>query len=210
MARDLKAKCRKCRRANEKLFLKGERCLSPKCGMVKKAYAPGVHGKKMTRGLSEYGRQLAMKQKIKRIYGILEKQFRKHFDDVKHKSGIAGDLLVTRLEMRLDNIVYRAGFANSRSEARQLVNHGMFTVDGKRMDIPSFEVNAGMAVAVKGNKKENGYFKNQVKILKEKKDIPSWIHMDASKLEAKVTALPAKGDLDSNIDAQLIVEYYSR
>lgn len=210
MARDLQAKCRKCRRANEKLFLKGERCLSPKCGMVKKAYAPGMHGKKMTRGLSEYGRQLAMKQKVKRIYGVLEKQFRKHFDDAKHRQGVAGDLMMARLEMRLDNVVYRAGFANSRNEARQLVSHGMFFVDGKRMNIPSFEAKPGMTITVKDNKKENGFFKRQAKFLKEKKDTPSWISVNASKLEAKVLSLPVKGDWESSVDPQLIVEYYSR
>lgn len=210
MARDLQAKCRKCRRANEKLFLKGERCLSPKCGMVKKAYAPGMHGKKMTRGLSEYGRQLAMKQKVRRIYGILEKQFRKHFDDAKHRQGVVGDLMMARLEMRLDNVVYRAGFANSRNEARQLVGHGMFFVDGKRMNIPSFETKSGMTITVKDNKKESKFFKQQAKALKEKKDTPSWISVNASKLEAKVSTLPVKGDWESSIDPQLIVEYYSR
>lgn len=210
MARDLKAKCRKCRRAGEKLFLKGERCLSPKCGMVKKNYAPGMHGKKMTRGLSEYGRQLAMKQKIKRVYGILERQFRKHFEDIRNKPGVTGDLLMTRLEMRLDNVVFKAGLANSRNEARQIVNHGMIQVDGKKVSIPSFEVHSGMIISVKESKRENGYFKNQVKVLKNKKDAVSWIHVDASKLEAKILSLPEKGDWDSNMDPQLVVEYYSR
>lgn len=178
--------------------------------MVKKNYAPGMHGKKMTRGLSEYGRQLAMKQKIKRVYGVLERQFKKHFEDIRNKPGVTGDLLMKRLEMRLDNVVFRAGFANSRNEARQVVNHGMIEVDGRKVSIPSFEVKPGMVVSVKESKSENGYFKNQAKVLKNKKDVVSWIHVDASKLEGKILSLPERGDWDSNVDPQLVVEYYSR
>lgn len=210
MARDLNAKCRQCRRAGEKLFLKGDRCDSPKCGMVRKSYAPGMHGKKMTRGQSEYGRQLSMKQTIKRIYGVLEKQFRRHFDEASKKQGITGDLLMVRLEMRLDNVVYRMGLGSSRNSARQLVNHGLISVNGKKVSIPSYEVKPGDVVGVKENKKGKTCFNEISKALKTKKDTCSWIHMDAAKMEGKILALPGKEDIASNVDPQLIVEYYSR
>jgi len=211
MARSIDAKCRKCRRANEKLFLKGDRCATPKCGMVKRAYAPGVHGKKMTRGnKSEYGVQLAAKQKIKRIYGVLEKQFRKHFDDVKHKPGIVGDLLLERLERRLDNAVYRIGLATSRAQARQLVNHGLISINGKKIDIPSAEVKVGDVISINSYKKNKNYFKNLEQIIKNKKDFPAWISFDVAKMEGKVTNNPSKDDIGINMDAQVVVEYYSR
>lgn len=211
MARDTEAKCRKCRRAMEKLFLKGERCNGPKCGMVKRAYIPGVHGKKMSRGnRSEYGIQLSAKQKIKRIYGVMERQFRKHFDDVKRKKGVTGDLLLVRLETRLDNVVYRMGFAASRSQARQLVAHGLISVDGKKMSIPSSEVKVGQIISIRENKKAKNYFKNIEQALKSKADFPAWISFNASKLEGTVVSLPVRDDIGINIDAQIVVEYYSR
>ena len=210
MARDINAKCRKCRRAGEKLFLKGDRCVTAKCAMVKRAYAPGAHGKKMTRGLSEYGMQLAAKQKIKRVYGILEKQFRNHFDEIKNKKGITGDLFLTRLEMRLDNVVYKMGLASSRSLARQLVNHGMINVNGKKVSIPSSKVKVGQIVGINPNKKNKAYFKNLDQILKNKKDFPSWIDFDGQKGEGKILRAPEKNDIGINVDAQIIVEAYSR
>ncbi|MFA5993418.1 MAG: 30S ribosomal protein S4 [Parcubacteria group bacterium] len=210
MARDTKAKCRKCRRAGEKLFLKGDRCSTGNCGMVKRAYAPGVHGKKVSRGQSEYGTQLSAKQKIRRIYGVLERQFRKHFDEVSHKEGITGDLLLTRLEMRLDSIVYRAGFAVSRAQARQIVNHGLISVNGKKMTIPSAEVKVGDMIAINATKKEKNYFKNIAAVIKNKKDFPSWISFDTAKMEAKVNSAPTRDEIGINVDTQIIVEYYSR
>ncbi len=210
MARDTKAKCRKCRRAGEKLFLKGDRCDSPKCAMVKKAYPPGMHGKNISRGLSEYGKQLAMKQKVKRVYGIMERQFKKHFDEIKNKEGVTGDLLMTRLEMRMDNIVYRMGFASSRSLARQLVKHGAFEVNGKKVDIPSYEVKIGDSISVRSHKKNKNYFKSRNQILKNKKDFPAWISFDAKKLEGKMVAGPSGEKIEMGINPQLIVEYYSR
>jgi len=210
MARSIDAKCRKCRRAGEKLFLKGERCFTPKCGVIRRASAPGVHGKKAARNLSEYGTQLAAKQKIKRIYGVLERQFRKHFDEVKGKTGSTGDLLLTRLEMRLDNAVYRMGFASSRSQARQLVNHGLISVDGKKMTIPSYAVKAGNVIAINPNRKEKNYFKNLMQTIKNKKDFPGWISFDEKSLEGKITGTPGKNDTGVNVDAQAVVEYYSR
>ncbi|MFA5777766.1 MAG: 30S ribosomal protein S4 [Parcubacteria group bacterium] len=210
MARSIDAKCRKCRRAGEKLFLKGDRCSSPKCAMVRKPYAPGVHGKKKTRGLSEYGRQLAMKQRIKRIYGVLERQFRKHFDEVKNKQGVTGDLFIARLEMRLDNVVYRIGFSSSRSGARQLANHGLIKVNGKKVSIPSFWIKVGDVVGINETKIEKNYFKNHFQILKSKKDFPAWIQFDAGKTEGKIIASPRREDVGSTVDPQMVVEYYSR
>jgi len=210
MARDLNPRCKKCRRAGEKLFLKGDRCSSPKCAMIKKAYAPGVHGKKMGRGLSEYGKQLAMKQRIKRIYGVLEKQFRKHFEDIKGKEGVVGNLLMIRLEMRLDNVVYRMGLASSRNAARQLVNHGLIKVNGRRLTIPSAEIKIGDTVSVNEVKKEKKYFKDIETVLKNKKDIPGWVSLDAKILEGKVLANPEIDNIGVNVDPQLVVEYYSR
>jgi small subunit ribosomal protein S4 len=210
MARDTQAKCRKCRKAGEKLILKGDRCNSPKCAMIKRAYGPGMHGKKIKRGLSEYGMQLMTKQKIKRIYGILERQFRKHFEEVRHKKGITGDLLLTRLEMRLDNIVYRMGLASSRPLARQLVNHGLISVNGKKVSIPSFEVKVGQTIGLNQAKQERNYFKNLEQMLKNKKDFPAWISVDTNKKEGKILSNPQRNDIGVNVDAQVVVEYYSR
>lgn len=210
MARSIDAKCRKCRRAMEKLFLKGDRCYTPKCAVVKRNYVPGVHGKKVGRGLSEYGTQLAVKQKIKRMYGVLEKQFRKHFEEVRGKKGIIGDLLLQRLEMRLDNIVFRVGFGSSRSQSRQLVNHGLINVNGKKVTIPSYEVKVGDIISINPTKKENNYFKNINQALKNRKDFPGWVNFDASKLEGKIVSVPSRDEMGINIDAQVVVEYYSR
>lgn len=210
MARDTEAKCRKCRRAMEKLFLKGDRCLTPKCGVVRRAYIPGVHGKSKARNLSEYGTQLAAKQKIKRIYGVLEKQFRNHFEEVEGKAGVTGDLLLTRLEMRLDNVVYRIGLAGSRAQARQLVSHGLIAVNGRKMSIPSAAVKVGQVVSLSPSRKDKQYFKNIIPALKNKKDIPSWISFDMKEMAGKIVSLPTKDDTGINVDAQVVVEYYSR
>lgn len=210
MAKSLDSKCKKCRRAGEKLFIKGDRCNTPKCAMVRKAYAPGVHGKRVSRGQSEYGKQLLMKQKIKRIYGVMEKQFRKHLKDVGAKRGVIGDLFVARLEMRLDNVVYRLGFASSRSSARQLVSHGLIAVNGKKNTIPSFEAKIGDIVSIKETKKNKTYFTNQMQAIKNKKDFPSWLNFDSDKLEGKIISIPTKSDIDANVDAQAVIEFYSR
>ena len=202
--------CKKCRRAGEKLFLKGDRCFTPKCGVIRRASAPGVHGKKAARNLSEYGTQLAAKQKIKRIYGVLERQFRKHFKEVTGKTGSTGDLLLSRLEMRLDNAVYRMGFANSRPQARQLVSHGLISVNGKKLTIPSYEVKPGNVISINPNRKEKNYFKNLMQTIKNKKDFPNWISFDEKSLEGKIVGTPGKNDTGVNVDAQAVVEYYSR
>lgn len=203
-------KCKLCRRAGEKLFLKGDRCLSAKCAMVRRPYAPGVHGKSPSRGGSEFGRQLAMKQKIKRLYGVLERQFRNHFAEAEKLSGITGDQLLSRLERRLDNVVYRLGFGTSRSQARQLVGHNMFTVNGKRANVASMEIKVGDVIATKPNKQQKTYFKNLMEVLKNKKDVPHWLELNADKLEGKVIALPAREDVGVNVDPQMVVEYYSK
>lgn len=210
MARHLDSKCKLCRRAGEKLFLKGDRCFSPKCAMTRRPYAPGVHGQNPSRNKSEFGRQLAMKQKIKRIYGILERQFRHHFEESQERQGATGDLLIERLERRLDNVVYRLGFAPSRSLARQLVGHKYFTVNGKRMNISSYPVSVGDVITLKGTKTNKGIIKVQEEILRNKKDVPHWLMLDAEKLEGKVIALPTKSDVGIFVDAQAVVEYYSK
>lgn len=210
MARDINAKCRQCRRAAEKLFLKGDRCFSPKCGVVKRNYAPGAHGKKPSKSLSEYGLQLSVKQKIKRIYGVLERQFRKHFEEVQNKKGITGDLLLERLEMRLDNVVYRMGIASSRNQARQLVNHGCVMVNNRKVDIPSFEVKVGHEIKVNPSKVVKNYFKNIDSSLKNKKDFPGWIDVNAKDLAGKVLRKPERDEMNINLNAQVVVEYYSR
>lgn len=211
MARDLiGSKCKRCRRAGEKLFLKGDRCNSPKCAMIKRPYAPGAHGKNISRGLSEYGKQLAMKQRIKRMYGVLEKQFRNHYAEIKSKKGVTGDLLMARLEMRLDNVVKKIGFASSPSLARQLVTHGSFRVNGKKVTIPSYEVSVGDVVSINNSKIEKNYFKNQIQILKNKKDFPKWISFDASKLDGTILSVPERSDIGIQVDPQMVVEAYSR
>ncbi|MFA6047748.1 MAG: 30S ribosomal protein S4 [Parcubacteria group bacterium] len=210
MARNTDPKCRLCRRAGEKLFLKGDRCASPKCGIVRKAYAPGMHGKKMSRNKSEYGAQLAVKQKIKRIYGVMERQFRKHFDEVKNKKGITGDLLLARLETRLDNVVYRLGLASSRAQARQIVTHGLIAVNGKKVDIPSYQVKVGQIISASATKKDKNYYKSLEQAIKNKKDFPSWLSFDAGKMEGKIMSSPTRDDMGVMLDAQVVVEYYSR
>lgn len=210
MARHLDSKCKLCRRAGEKLFLKGDRCFSPKCAMVRRPYAPGIHGSAPRRGGSEFGKQLAMKQKIKRMYGVFERQFRHHFEESQLRRGATGDLLLERLERRLDNVVYRLGFANSRSQARQIVSHKFFTVNGERMNVPSYETQVGDVIAIKPSKENKGLLKTQQEILKNKKDVPHWLSLDAEKLEGKVVARPTREDVGVGVDAQMVVEYYSK
>lgn len=211
MARDLLgSKCKRCRRAQEKLFLKGERCNSAKCAISRRPYAPGVHGKNISRGLSEFGKQLAMKQRIKRMYGVLEKQFRKHYDEISNKPGVTGDLLMSRLEMRLDNVVRKMGLASSPIQARQLVTHGAFLVNGKKLTIPSCWVKVGDVVSVKESKKDNAYFKIQAQSLANKKDFPRWIEFNVSKMEGKIIAMPTREDVGIHVDPQMVVESYSR
>jgi len=154
--------------------------------------------------------QLMAKQKIKRIYGILERQFRKHFDEVKNRPGITGDLLLARLELRLDNAVYRINFASSRSQARQIVNHGLIMVNGRRVNIPSFAVKVGDVISINPFKKEKNYFKNLSQVLKNKTNFPNWISFNKENLEGKIVNIPTKRDSGIDVDIQMVVEYYSR
>jgi small subunit ribosomal protein S4 len=178
--------------------------------MVRRPYAPGIHGHNPSRGGSEFGKQLAMKQKIKRLYGVMERQFRHHFDEVRNVPGVTGDQLLGRLERRLDNVVYRLGFAASRVLAKQLVSHKMFEVNGKRMNIPSMEVRVGDVITLKAIKKEKTYFKNILEVLKNKKDVPHWLTLDTETLSGRVVALPNRQDVGVQVDAQMVVEYYSK
>lgn len=210
MARYTGAVCKLCRREGLKLYLKGDRCYSDKCAVAKRAYAPGQHGQSHSRRkVSEYGLQLREKQKARRIYGVLEKQFRNYFHKAEHQKGITGENLLRLLEARLDNVVYRLGFANCRVEARQLVLHGHFTVNGRKVNIPSYAVRIGDAIAIKENSKKSAKFA-EIAELAAHKTLPGWLEMDKDSLEGKVLALPSREDIDVPIEEHLIVELYSR
>ena len=207
--RNIDNKCKQCRRAGEKLFLKGERCFSPKCAMVKRNYAPGAQGNKPRKRLSDFGTQLAEKQKAKRYYGVAEKQFRLTFEKAAKKQGDAGKNFLKALESRLDNVVFRLGFANSRAQARQLVNHGHFVVNDRKADIPSFQVKEGQEIKVRKSSQKSPYFRNvNEQLLKAER--PSWLHFTADGLVAKVRHDPKDEDLPQSINVQMIIEYYSK
>ena len=212
MARNLEAKCKLCRRAGEKLFIKGERCDSPKCAMVKRPYAPGAHGASQQRksGSSEFGRQLAKKQKIKRIFGVSEEQLKKHLLDAKKKAGSASENLLVRLEMRFDNVVYRLGMAQSRSQARQLVGHSQLLRNDKVLNIPSAILKIGDKISIKDSKAQKNYFQNLKVQMKKGRKTPQWLSFDLEKMEGKVVSSPAQGELSVMGGAQEIVEFYSR
>ena len=206
MAKLIGASCRQCRREGCKLFLKGERCTSKKCAFERRQTLPGQHGAARKR-VTEYGLQLREKQKVKRAYGILEKQFRKYYEEAERMKGITGENMLSLIERRLDNVVYRMGIGASRSECRQIVNHGHITVNGKRVNIPSFLVKVGDVIAIKENKRDLEMFKE----LKGMKIImPKWLEFDSEKLEGKILALPTREDIDLNIKEHLIIELYSR
>ena len=208
MARYTGAVCRLCRREGQKLFLKGARCYSDKCSVGKRQYAPGQHGQGRKK-LSEYGIQLREKQKAKRYYGVLESQFEKYFDMASNKKGITGENLLQILESRLDNVVYRLGFALSRPEARQLVRHGHFTVDGHKVNIPSYLVKPGAVITIK----ENSRSLPKMKAILEQTDgkvIPKWLDLDRNTLQAKVVNLCDREDIDLDVQEHLIVELYSK
>lgn len=208
MARYTEAVCRLCRRENQKLFLKGDRCYTEKCAMVNRAYPPGMHGQGRSK-TSEYGLQLREKQKAKRYYGVLESQFRSYFDLASRRPGQAGENLLAILESRLDNVVYRLGFAMSRAEARQLINHGHFTVNGRKVNIPSFLVKPGMVISVKNSSRDLEKLKANVDANSSRQP-PKWLEYDAANMLAKVTGTPAKEDIDLPIEEHLIVELYSK
>ncbi|OGD38214.1 30S ribosomal protein S4 [Candidatus Azambacteria bacterium RIFCSPLOWO2_01_FULL_37_9] len=200
-------KCKICRRAGEKLFLKGDRCFSQKCAMVRNATKPGVHGKSRS-NLSEFGIQLREKQKARFAYNLSEKQFKNYVTKISQKRG-TGDALISKLERRLDNVVYRLGFAGSRSIANQAVGHGHFYINGRKMDIPSYEARIGDVIEIRPNSKNSAAFKDLKETLK-KYNPPSWLSLDKENLKGEMKSLPAKEDLAVPFNLNLIIEYYSR
>ncbi len=208
MARYTDEQCRICRREGQKLFLKGSRCYSDKCSISRRNYAPGQHGQKRAK-LSEYGTQLREKQKTKSYYGVGEKQFRGYFEMASNKKGITGENLLQILESRLDNVVYRLGFGASRAQARQLVNHGQFAVNGQKVDIPSYLVKAGDVITVRENKKDNGAIKANIEV-NSARPVPAWLELNNENLSGKVIRLASREDVDIPVEEHLIVELYSK
>ncbi|MBG0785657.1 MAG: 30S ribosomal protein S4 [Anaerolineaceae bacterium] len=211
MARYTGPACKLCRREGEKLFLKGERCYTPKCAMEKRAYPPGEHGRYSGRPSrqTDYSLQLRAKQKAKRIYGVLEQQFRRYFREAQKRTGLTGLNLLQILETRMDNVVYRMGFADSRSQARQLVNHGHFMVNNRHNDVASTILQPGDKISVREESKQREYFKT-LKQMEETRTPPAWIEQDLNNLSGRVIRIPERAEIDGNLNEQLIVEYYSR
>ncbi len=214
MARYTGPVCRICRREGLKLYLKGERCLSPKCPIVQRQpmrnFPPGQHGQKRSRRPSEYGIQLREKQKIRKMYGVLEGQFRRHFDEAERRGGVTGENLLQILETRLDNVVYRLGFADSRKQARQIVRHGHFTVNGRKTNIPSFIVKPEDVIAVRAQSREREYFKIVVETAGSK-PVPDWLTRDMENMSGRVVNAPARDQIEiPPLNEQLVVEFYSR
>ncbi len=213
MARYTGPVCKLCRREGEKLFLKGDRCLSPKCPFERdRGYPPGEHGRLARfrrRRPSDYSRQLRAKQKARRVYGVLERQFRRYFREAERRPGLTGENLLTLLESRLDNVVYRLGFADSRAQARQLVGHGHFVVNGRRTNISSYIVRPQDAITVRDGSRKRTYFKERAERLDEGA-VPNWLSLDAKTMMARVLKVPARDDIETKLNEHLIVEYYSR
>ena len=206
------AKCKKCRRVGEKLFLKGERCLTPKCPMIRKPYPPGQRRKKRFKAVSEYGKELKEKQKLRNYYNISEQQFRNYVKEVLRSRGKVDDvssLLIERLERRFDNIVFRLGFGSSRSQARQIISHNHFLVNGKPVNIPSFSLKKGDVIKVKTSSLKKPAFQGLAETLK-KKEVPSWLSLEAKTLEAKIKSYPSIEDIIPPAEISSIFEYYSR
>ena len=212
MARYTDSVCKLCRREGEKLFLKGERCFTAKCAYDRRPYAPGQHGKTAHVGnkrTSDYARQLRAKQKARRIYGILETQFRRYFGMAIKVPGVTGLTLLQILESRLDNVIFRLGYTVNRAQARQIVNHGHFFVNGKKNNIPSVVLKPGDVITIREESKNNGFFK-ELKDAAEKTNSAMWLERDLNTLSARMLRIPERGEIDGNLNEQLIVEYYSR
>jgi small subunit ribosomal protein S4 len=216
MSKNLSPVCKLCRREGEKLYLKGERCFTPKCAIERRNFAPGQHGRTGSRSggnrtgrESDYLRQLRAKQRARRVYGIMERQFRRYYEIANQRHGITGINLLQILESRLDNIVYRLGFASSRPQARLLVTHGHFTVNGRRTDVPSMLLREGDTVAVREGSRALEYFKG-LGDLANARSAPSWLNRDTSQLSGAIQRLPERAEIDGILNEQLIVEYYSR
>lgn len=213
MARYIGPVCKLCRREGEKLFLKGERCFTPKCSFDRRGYAPGAHGRASlySRGReSDFARQLRAKQKARRVYGVLERQFRRYYRDSLKRSGLTGLNLLQILESRLDNVVYRLGYAQSRAQARMLVTHGHFNVNGRRTDVPSMLISPGDVISVRDGSRKRVYFKELSQNLEGGSAIPMWLERDEKKLSGSMLRKPERSEIDGNLNEQLIVEYYSR
>ena len=208
MGRYTGAVCRLCRREKDKLYLKGDRCYSDKCAVVRHGYAPGEHGQARQK-FSEYGQQLREKQKARRIYGVMENQFRRYFKEADRRKGVTGEVLLQLLESRLDNIVFRLGLARSRKEARQLINHGHFEVNGRKVDIPSYLVKPGDLVSVRENRKNKAVFK-EIAETREQLESLGWLEMDHEKFQGRVLRIPQRDEIDVPVTEHLIVELYSR
>jgi small subunit ribosomal protein S4 len=204
--------CKLCRREGEKLFLKGQRCFTPKCAFERRGYPPGEHGRDAQfrrRRVSDYSRQLREKQKTRRIYGVSERQFRRYYRTALQQRGMTGENLLKMLERRLDNVIYRLGYAESRAQARMLVTHGHFNVNDRRTDVPSMLMRPGDEVEVREGSRKRTFFKGLADIA-ENKTIPSWLDRDVKDLSGKVISVPERHEVDANLNEQLIVEYYSR
>lgn len=212
MARYTDAVCKLCRREGQKLFLKGERCLGPKCAIESRSFPPGIHGRRATfrRKQSDFGMQLREKQKARRVYGVMEKQFRRYFREASRRKGLTGAVLLSILESRLDNVVYRLGFADSRSQARQLVRHGHFEVNGRKTDIPSYLVTPGDVISVRSASRSKGYFKDRVQVMQGNLNAPAWLSLNLGEMSGSVVSEPSREDVEIPLNEQLIVEYYSR
>jgi len=209
MARNLDPKCRQCRREGEKLFLKGEKCFTDKCAIERRSYAPGQHGQRSGMRLSDYGKQLREKQKMRRTYGVLERQFRKTYADASRTKGVTGERLLQLLESRLDNVTYRMGFGASRSEARQVVRHNAIRVNGRRVNIPSFQVRPGDVIEVADGAKVQLRIKAAVEAV-ESRGVPEWLELDAKAMKGTFKALPARSELPPTINESLVIELYSK
>jgi small subunit ribosomal protein S4 len=209
LARYIDSVCRLCRREDEKLFLKGDRCYTEKCAIERRKYAPGQHGQRRRGKDSDYGIQLRQKQKARRIYGMMERQFRQCFKKAENQKGVTGENLLTLLERRLDNVVYRMGFAASRKEARHLVNHGHFIVDGRKVTISSYLVKQGQTVQVREKSRKIPRIVESMETV-QRRGIPAWLEVDAPNFKGTLAAYPSGPEMESTINAQLIVELYSK
>ncbi|MEW6674657.1 MAG: 30S ribosomal protein S4 [Nitrospirota bacterium] len=208
MARYTEAQCRICRREGEKLFLKGDRCYTEKCAVERRRYPPGQHGQGRGK-LSDYGIQLREKQKVRKTYGLLERQFRRYFHEAERRKGITGEILLQLLESRLDNVVYSMGFAPNRREARQLIAHGHFLVNGKKVNLPSYAVKAGDLVEVKESSRDIPEINNSILKI-EHRGLPTWVEVDSANFKGKVLHIPSRDEIQLPIQEQLIVELYSK
>jgi small subunit ribosomal protein S4 len=211
LARHIDSVCRLCRREGEKLFLKGDRCFSPKCAIDRRSYPPGMHGRQaqFNRKVSDFGLQLREKQKVRRLYGVFERQFRRYFQLAQRQKGMTGENMLILLESRLDNVVYRLGLASSRPQARQLISHGHFDINGRKTNVPSYLVSVGDTIVVREHSKKTVHFKDLAKELDDSR-IPTWLSLDTKNLSGRVVELPTRNQIDVALNEQLIVEFYSR